>query len=42
VKRVLLCSGKAYFSLSQARKKEGIKDIAIVRTVVGGVVVYHA
>jgi 2-oxoglutarate dehydrogenase complex dehydrogenase (E1) component-like enzyme len=31
VKRVLLCSGKVYFSLSQAREKEGINDVAIVR-----------
>ncbi len=31
VKRVLLCSGKVYFSLAAAREKEGIKDVAIVR-----------
>jgi 2-oxoglutarate dehydrogenase E1 component len=31
VKRVLLCSGKVYFSLAAAREKEGVKDVAIVR-----------
>ncbi|HSV13486.1 MAG TPA: 2-oxoglutarate dehydrogenase E1 component, partial [Tepidisphaeraceae bacterium] len=31
VTRVLLCSGKVYFSLATAREKEGINDIAIVR-----------
>ncbi|WP_291782766.1 2-oxoglutarate dehydrogenase E1 component [Cecembia sp.] len=31
VKRVLLCSGKIYYDLEEAREKEKIKDIAIVR-----------
>ncbi|HLL89459.1 MAG TPA: 2-oxoglutarate dehydrogenase E1 component [Tepidisphaeraceae bacterium] len=31
VKRLLLCSGKVYFSLAQAREKAGITDTTIVR-----------
>jgi hypothetical protein len=31
VRRVLLCSGKLYYSLAAARDKEGVKDAAIVR-----------
>jgi len=31
VRRVLLCSGKAYYSLEQRREELGIKDVAIVR-----------
>jgi 2-oxoglutarate dehydrogenase E1 component len=31
VKRVLLCSGKIFYDLEEAREKEKIKDIAIVR-----------
>jgi len=31
VKRVVLCSGKVYYDLLDAREKRGIKDIAIVR-----------
>jgi 2-oxoglutarate dehydrogenase E1 component len=31
VKRVLLCSGKVYYDLTQARTDRGITDIAIVR-----------
>ncbi|BCJ66559.1 multifunctional oxoglutarate decarboxylase/oxoglutarate dehydrogenase thiamine pyrophosphate-binding subunit/dihydrolipoyllysine-residue succinyltransferase subunit [Polymorphospora rubra] len=31
VKRVLLCSGKVYYDLVQARKERGITDTAIVR-----------
>jgi 2-oxoglutarate dehydrogenase E1 component len=31
VRRLLLCSGKVYYSLAQAREKEGLKDVAIVR-----------
>ena len=31
VRRVLLCSGKIYFTLEAARKKNNIGDVAIVR-----------
>ena len=31
VRRVLLCSGKVYYSLAAARDKEGLKDVAVVR-----------
>jgi 2-oxoglutarate dehydrogenase E1 component len=31
VKRVVFCSGKIYFELTQARRERGIDDIAIVR-----------
>jgi 2-oxoglutarate dehydrogenase complex dehydrogenase (E1) component-like enzyme len=31
VKRVLFCSGKVYYTLSQARDKEGLKDTAVIR-----------
>ena len=31
VKRVLLCSGKVYYDLAEARRKLGRKDVAIVR-----------
>jgi 2-oxoglutarate dehydrogenase E1 component len=31
VKRVVLCSGKVYYDLYQAREDRGIKDIALVR-----------
>src|SRR5262245_13645642 len=31
VKRLIFCSGKVYFDLLKARRKDGIKDIAIVR-----------
>src|SRR6185295_16970854 len=31
VRRVLLCSGKIYFTLEAARKKNNVQDIAIVR-----------
>jgi 2-oxoglutarate dehydrogenase E1 component len=31
VKRLLLCSGKVYFSLAQAREKAGVTDTAVVR-----------
>ncbi|SKA59248.1 2-oxoglutarate dehydrogenase E1 component [Enterovibrio nigricans] len=31
VKRVVMCSGKVYFDLLEARRKEEIKDVAIVR-----------
>ncbi len=31
VTRVLFCTGKVYFTLSQAREKERIKDVALVR-----------
>lgn len=31
VRRVLLCSGKAYYSLEQRREELGIKDVGIVR-----------
>ncbi len=31
VKRVLLCSGKIYFDLEEAREKEKISDVAIIR-----------
>jgi 2-oxoglutarate dehydrogenase E1 component len=31
VKRVLLCSGKIYYDLEEAREKEKVKDVAIVR-----------
>ena len=31
VKRVILCSGKVYYDLVNARREKGIKDIAIVR-----------
>lgn len=31
VRRVLFCSGKVYYTLSEAREKEGIKDTALVR-----------
>jgi 2-oxoglutarate dehydrogenase E1 component len=31
VRRVLLCSGKSYYSLEQRREEQGIKDVAIVR-----------
>lgn len=31
VKRVVLCSGKVYYDLEEAREKEKIKDVAILR-----------
>jgi 2-oxoglutarate dehydrogenase E1 component len=31
VKRVVFCSGKVYFDLLEARRAEGIQDVAIVR-----------
>ena len=31
VKRVVLCSGKVFFDLMEARRERGIKDVAIVR-----------
>ena len=31
VKRVVVCSGKVYFDLLRARRKEGIRDVALVR-----------
>ncbi|USH03369.1 2-oxoglutarate dehydrogenase E1 component [Grimontia kaedaensis] len=31
VKRVVMCSGKVYFDLLEARRKEEIKDVAIIR-----------
>ncbi|HSU66159.1 MAG TPA: hypothetical protein VLJ39_04790, partial [Tepidisphaeraceae bacterium] len=31
VKRILFCSGKAYYSLATARDKVGLKNVAIVR-----------
>ena len=31
VKRVILCTGKIYYDLDEAREKEKIKDVAIVR-----------
>jgi 2-oxoglutarate dehydrogenase E1 component len=31
VKRILFCSGKVYYTLAQARDKEGLKDTAVVR-----------
>lgn len=31
VKRVVLCSGKIYYDLEEAREKENVKDVAIVR-----------
>src|SRR5665213_172701 len=31
VKRILFCSGKAFYTLNQAREKENVKDVAIVR-----------
>ncbi|WP_297337498.1 2-oxoglutarate dehydrogenase E1 component [Algoriphagus sp.] len=31
VKRVVLCSGKIYYDLDEAREKEKIKDVAIIR-----------
>jgi 2-oxoglutarate dehydrogenase E1 component len=31
VRRVVLCSGKVYYDLLQARRDQGIKDVAIVR-----------
>ncbi|MEP7312964.1 MAG: 2-oxoglutarate dehydrogenase E1 component, partial [Pseudomonadota bacterium] len=31
VKRVVLCSGKVYFDLLKARRKEAIRDVALVR-----------
>ncbi|QOV88448.1 2-oxoglutarate dehydrogenase E1 component [Humisphaera borealis] len=31
VRRVLFCSGKVFYTLSEAREKEGIKDTALVR-----------
>lgn len=31
VKRVVLCSGKIYYDLDEAREKEKVKDVAIVR-----------
>jgi 2-oxoglutarate dehydrogenase E1 component len=31
IKRVILCSGKVYYDLSEKREEEGIKDIAIIR-----------
>jgi 2-oxoglutarate dehydrogenase E1 component len=31
IKRVILCTGKVYYDLYQAREEKGIKDIAIIR-----------
>jgi 2-oxoglutarate dehydrogenase E1 component len=31
VKRVLLCTGKVYYELAEAREKQGRKDVAIIR-----------
>lgn len=31
VRKVLLCSGKVYYDLAEARKNKGIEDVAIVR-----------
>jgi 2-oxoglutarate dehydrogenase E1 component len=31
VKRVLFCSGKVYYTLSQARDKEGLRDTVVIR-----------
>jgi 2-oxoglutarate dehydrogenase E1 component len=31
VRRVVLCSGKVYFDLLKARRKDAVKDVAIVR-----------
>ena len=31
VRRVVACSGKVYFDLLRARRKEGIRDVALVR-----------
>lgn len=31
VRKILLCSGKAYYSLEQQREEQGIKDVAILR-----------
>lgn len=31
VKRVILCSGKIYYDLDEAREKEKVEDVAIVR-----------
>jgi 2-oxoglutarate dehydrogenase E1 component len=31
VRRVVFCSGKVYFDLLQARRKDGIRDVALVR-----------
>jgi 2-oxoglutarate dehydrogenase E1 component len=31
VKRVVLCSGKIYYDLEEAREKEKVKDVAIIR-----------
>ena len=31
VRRLLLCSGKVYYSLAKAREKENVRDVAIVR-----------
>jgi 2-oxoglutarate dehydrogenase E1 component len=31
VRRVVFCSGKVYFDLLRARRKEGIRDVALVR-----------
>ncbi|MFC7475048.1 2-oxoglutarate dehydrogenase E1 component [Dankookia sp. GCM10030260] len=31
VKRVVLCTGKVYYDLLQARRDQGIKDVAIIR-----------
>ncbi len=30
-RRVILCSGKVYFDLMEARKKQGVKDVNIIR-----------
>ncbi len=31
IRRLLLCSGKVYYSLARAREKENVRDVAIVR-----------
>ena len=31
VERVVLCSGKVYYDLVEARKKAGIENVAVVR-----------
>jgi 2-oxoglutarate dehydrogenase E1 component len=31
VRRVLLCSGKVYYDLDEAREKRGVDDVALVR-----------